>query len=252
IEALKMRTLMELTRGAERIVELGAGWGKNLFKLWLYGAPLDAEYHALELTPEARNLAKRVAQSAAPKMPFFTHAFDYYRPDFSMFAEAKPTVVFSHHSLEQIPSVGERLFEAIKGIPGLIRVVHLEPVGFQVPGATWLENVRPDRMEYIDSLNRAFATKRDQNLNLYPILRSMELEGSIRLTRVRKHFCSILLKNATTLLVWEPNGTPSLTTPETQRDDLQEPPPQPSVWTRLRRKVGKRILGETNAGSQIH
>lgn len=253
LEALKMRTLVDLCAGAERIVELGAGWGKNLFKLWLYGASRDAEYHAMELTPEGRALATRVAQKAAPNMKFFAQPFDYYRPDFSMFADDRPTVVFTHHSIEQIPQIGDYLLEAVRKIPGFIRSVHMEPVGFQVPGNSWLE-ASLETMTGIDERNRSFAEKRDQNRNLYPLLRSMELAGTIRLPIVRKHFCSILLKNATTLLVWEDPRTPELsdTSMKAERDDLQ-PLRTESAWKALRSKLARKVLGNTaEPGPEIY
>jgi len=206
LDAVKMRELANACGdGIGRVVELGSGWGKTLFNFWLHGGPRGAEYRGLELTEAGRKTGELIAERAAVGMDFKTRYFNYYEPDFSDFADDVPTVVFTHHSIEQMPQIGEGLFEKMLAIPGFRRCVHLEPVGFQMPGDDWLQS--PDssaKRAEIDSANRRFAEKKNQNMNLYPLLTELERRRSIRITRTRKYFCSTVLQNATSLIVWEP------------------------------------------------
>jgi hypothetical protein len=205
-DAVKMREAIDaFGPDIERIAELGSGWGKNLFNLFRFGAPLAAEYHALELTETGRAITRLVAAEAAKTMKVSTHFFDYYEPDFGMFAEPKATGIFTHHSIEQIPELPERLIEAVLQIPGFKRCVHLEPCGYQIPKNNWLEGGDAELMRNIDTRNRRFSEKKNQNRNLYPLLREYERQGKIRIYTVRKYLTSHLIDNATTLIVWGPS-----------------------------------------------
>lgn len=206
LDAVKMREVISSAGPAiERFVELGAGWSKNLFNLFKFGAPSNVEYHALELTKTGREIAELIAREVAPTMNLSTHFFDYYRPDFSMLSSPKSTCVLTHHSIEQIPQIAEELLERIISISGFSLCVHLEPVGFQIPTNNWLiDRDACETMRHIDEGNRRFAEKRNQNMNLYPLLRQLEQQGRIRIHTVRKYFTSHLLHNATTLIVWGP------------------------------------------------
>jgi hypothetical protein len=148
-----------------------------------------------------------------------THAFDYYRPDFSMFRSPDRTAFLTHHSIEQIPQVRPDLIDAMLATPGFERCVHFEPCGWQIPTNNWLagdENI-PKMLE-IDVANRKFSEKRNQNSNLYPLLKDYEDRRIITIHVVRKYFTSHLIGNATTLIVWGPGqGQPG---DISRRDDL--------------------------------
>jgi hypothetical protein len=75
----------------------------------------------------------------------------------------------------------------------------------------------------IDEANKKFSLKKNQNRNLYPLLRALELEGRIQIYSVRKYLCSHLINNATTLISWGPpgDGVPNLDL----RDDLRPDTP---------------------------
>lgn len=220
-DALKMREAIScFGPGVERIVELGAGWGKNLFNLFKFGSPLSAEYWGLELTAAGRELMERVGRETVPTMTLRTAPFDYYDADFAMFAEPRTTCVFTHHSLEQIPEAPRELFERILRIPGFRSCLHFEPVGFQVAGNKWLADAsQASAMQAIDDDNKRFASKRNQNANLYPLLRDMEKQGRIRILSVKKYFTSHLINNATTAILWAPADS-ALQEAGWRRDDL--------------------------------
>ena len=230
-DAVKMREIInEMDPETERIVELGAGWAKTLLNIWRFGGPKDAEYWALELTKAGRRTTEMIVEHCAPTMKIRTAAFDYYDNDFSALGtDAKRTCVVTHHSLEQIPQMDPGLIEAILAIPGFDRCVHIEPVGWQIPTNNWLEfdgrgdpKIHLKRMKKIDDGNRDFSEKKNQNRNLYPVLRDFEKKGVIRMRVVRKYLVSHRIRNATTLISWEKgNGViPDEQLVHDRRDDL--------------------------------
>lgn len=219
-DAVKMReAISTFGPGVRRIVELGSGWGKNLFNLFKFGAPLDAEYWGFELTATGRQLMERVGAECAPTMGLRASGFDYYDADFSLLKEQLETCVFTHHSIEQIPEIPENLIERIMNIPGFKVCVHMEPVGFQIKSDKWLVDSKNKKlMEQIDTDNKRFAGKRNQNSNLYSTLMKFEREGRIKIFSVKKYFTSHLLANATTVISW---GAPfHKPTGSQRRDDL--------------------------------
>jgi hypothetical protein len=113
--------------------------------------------------------------------------------------------VFTHHSIEQIPEIPETLVERVMAIPGFRVCMHMEPVGFQFQSDKWLADSKNKKlMDRIDADNRRFAEKRNQNSNLYPVLKKLEAQGAIKILSVKKYFTSHLLANATTLISWGP------------------------------------------------
>lgn len=203
-DSVKMREMISMFgSGAKRIVELGSGWGKNLFNLYKFGSRLDAEYWGFELTRTGRELMERVGTTCAPEMTLRSSAFDYYDADFSALDGDAETCVFTHHSIEQIPEVPATLIDRILAIPGFQVCMHMEPVGFQFASDKWLDApAGKDLMKRIDAENRRFAEKRNQNANLYALLRRYEREGRIKIFSIKKYFTSHLLSNATTVIAW--------------------------------------------------
>lgn len=219
-DSVKMREMIStFGAGAQRIVELGSGWGKNLFNLFKFGAPLNAEYWGFELTRTGRALMEQVGARCSPQMKVRTSAFDYYDADFSALRDEVQTCVFTHHSIEQIPNVPETLIDRILAIPGFRICLHMEPVGFQFASNSWLDApAGKDLMNRIDVENRRFAEKRNQNSNLYALLRKYEREGRIQIFAVKKYFTSHLLANATTVISWGARGDAPVVSG--RRDDL--------------------------------
>lgn len=247
-DAVKMRAAIDaFGPNIKRVIELGSGWGKNLFNLFKFGTPLATEFIALELTETGREITRALAAHCAPTMRISAKEFDYYKPDFSFLSDNKPTAIFTHHSIEQMPEISGQLLDSILAIPGFSCAVHMEPCGFQIPTNNWLENGNLKLMRGIDTRNRNFAAARNQNTNLYPLLRQYEREGKISIRSVQKYFTSHLIENATTLIVW---GPPTATTGNgheaERRDDLlpdgykrgkKSPPYAKRLWGAAKRRL---------------
>ncbi len=112
------------------VIELGSGYAKNLFGIWLNGGPREANYIGLEYTRAGRDCGLFLA-GLEPAMRFKSFEFDYYKPSFPAFDRMAKTFVFTCYSIEQITRLGVETFDALLDIPGLYKVVHIEPVGWQ-------------------------------------------------------------------------------------------------------------------------
>ncbi len=191
----------------KRIIELGSGWGTNLFYLWLGGAPRSAAYVAMEYTETGRDVTQLIA-STEPHLALNTRPIDYYRPDLSEYRTSDKTVVFTSYSIEQITNLSDSLFEELLAIPGLDRVIHMEPVGWQLlaqsaigPLIKSLSYIVPPRLSLeIDVHRRSRA--HGYNKDLISKLRNLENAGRIRIERIEKNYIGPNPINPATAIVW--------------------------------------------------
>jgi len=215
ISAIARIAITDLVAGCcgadtKRIIELGSGWGANLFYLWLGGAPRAADYVALEYT-EAGRAATELLAGTEPDLSMTVRPFDYHRPDLSEFRSGDKTVVFTSHSIEQITHLSDRLFDELLAIPGLHRVIHVEPVTWQLldqsplgPLIGGLSYVVPPRLSLdidIRRRNRSTAYNRD----LVGKLRRLERAGRIRIERIEKNYVGSNPLNPGTAIIWRPS-----------------------------------------------
>jgi hypothetical protein len=197
------------TADTRRVIELGSGWGGNLFRLWLAGGPRDAEYVACEYTEAGRDV-NRLFAGLEPRLRMTNLVFDYTKPDLAALRSTESTLVFTCHSIEQITAIGAELVDEILALPALRRVVHLEPVGWQfgaasragtlLNGLSWV--TPPHLSRWIDFRRRA--RRHGYNTNLIAVLREQEARGRIRIERIEKDILGSNLLNPGTLVVWAP------------------------------------------------
>lgn len=214
IDAISRITITDLVAGycdadTRRIIELGSGWGTNLFYLWLGGAPRSAEYVAMEYTETGREVTQLVG-GTEPHLALITRPFDYHRPDLSEFRTGEKTIVFTSYSIEQITHLNDALFEELLAIPGLDHVIHVEPVSWQLlaqsaidPLIRVLSYLLPPRLSLeIDVRRRSRA--HGYNKDLISKLRNLERAGRIRIERIEKNYIGPNPINPATAIVWQP------------------------------------------------
>jgi hypothetical protein len=186
--ALHSHVLMEhCPPGADLVMELGSGWGLNLFDLWLSGGPR-VPYVANEPTLAGRTAAETLA-ALEPALDFRIRAFDFHAPDY-FGLKAGRALVFSSHAIEQI---GELKRDAITGLFDIapsLTCVHFEPVGWQTGAVSEA------------GATRARAEEADYNRNLWPLLQGLEAEGEISIRLMVPDIFSHKKVNASTLIVW--------------------------------------------------
>lgn len=201
----------------KRIIELGSGWGANIFHLWLAGAPAGAEYAALEHTAAGRE-ATQLLGALEPALRLVTRPFDYNKPDLTEFRSADKTVVFTCYSIEQMTYLNGSLFDELLAIPGLERVIHIEPVGWQVRSALWRAAtsaatwiVPPGISLHVDV--RRTARRRRYNINLVESLRTLERAGRIVVERIEADLAGANPLTPGTVIVWRPVRSSPKNTP---------------------------------------
>jgi hypothetical protein len=191
----------------QRIVELGSGWGANLFFLRAGAARPETRFVAFEYTAAGREVTQLLA-AMDPAMKLSVLPFDYFNPDFSALSAPLPTVVFSNHSIEQITVLGRAFFEHLLALPGLQRVVHIEPVGWQLRqsgiGAA-LSRLLPPTISWRLDFHRR-ARRHAYNTDLIPVLRALERENKLVVERVLPDQIGANPLNPGTVIVWRPGS----------------------------------------------
>ena len=112
--------------------------------------------------------------------------FDYHNPDLSLIPRGRKSVVFSHHSIEQIPELKLSVFECVLDTADEVLGLHFEPVGFQY-------NDRSDE----------YAVTNDYNRNFRLIIEEAEKKGLITIEQTNVDFFGFALKNPASIVQWK-------------------------------------------------
>ena len=155
------------------VVDLGCGWGRSLFDVWLRGGPRAAGYHALEFTQAGLDCVALLA-SLEPRMTVVAARFDFQKPDFSSLPrDLAHAVVFTISSVHQVPAIDKEAFRAILTIADRVDCLHFEQIGWQIsPG----ERAAADR---------DYAVRNDYNRNLWAVLTALKESREIEVVDVQ-------------------------------------------------------------------
>ncbi len=173
----------------EAVVELGSGWGHSILSVWLDGGPATATYVAAEYTDAGRRAATRLAELDA-RIDFCAVAFDYHDPRLDDLGRSRHAVVFSTHSIEQIPEVKPALFAAIRGVAESVTCLHFEPVSWQLPG--YAGNGSSER----------YAAEHDYNRNLLASVQAEADAGRAIVDFIHPDVFGINPQNSSTAIRW--------------------------------------------------
>lgn len=181
----------------DAVIELGCGYGRNLFEMFYGGGPRDVRYFGGELTESGVQAAREIA-ALAPEMDATFFRFDYLDPDFSALPRFDRALVFTVHSIEQVYRIDAGLFGAIAGVANHVTGLHLEPFGFQVA------DLGP-----VTRAHSAMMTEKKWNLNFAEALLRARDESVITLKFLATElFLPTDPDNPTSLAIWE-SGTPA-------------------------------------------
>ncbi|MBR9971352.1 class I SAM-dependent methyltransferase [Magnetospirillum sulfuroxidans] len=122
--------LVDFAEGADTILELGSGFGLQLFRLYHGGGPAQARYVGAEISPAGRDMAECLARLESG-MRFQSVAFDLRSPDWSVLNGSRKALIFSAWSLMYVDRMADDFFSALAQWPGEATLVFCEPVGFQ-------------------------------------------------------------------------------------------------------------------------
>jgi hypothetical protein len=171
------------------VVELGSGWGRNLFLAWFAGGPRSARYVAAEYTEAGRRVAARLG-ALAPGLDLASIPFDYHAPDLELVSTGRRALVFTAHSIEQIARLPDAVVDQIRGLADEVTCVHFEPVGWQF------------RERELEGSSERYAAEHDYSANLAPLLRRRAQAGELELLAAIPEAVGINPANATTVVVW--------------------------------------------------
>lgn len=202
------------------LVELGSGWGRNLFLTYLQNPFDHVRYVACEPTESGRQ-ATEILGSLDNDICVTAHYFDFDEPDLS-FLTGKPNVLFfTNHSIEQCVHFDCRVFDMMMETSSKCTCVHMEPVGWQNdPQAGMVKRIiEKDRIPAVSSFKMTFsdkhlaenamvwASKFKYNTDLLNTIDHYQKSGIIDVDTFYLDFFGDNPLNPSTLIVWHKNGS---------------------------------------------
>lgn len=175
----------------EAIVELGSGYGLNLFRLHEILEDRPLRYFAAEYTESGRRLSARLA-GLDGGLPLEVAFIDHKAPNLDFLNGIGKALIFTCHSIEQVNRIPDDYFSVLAKAAEKVRVIHMEPFGFQVPDFV---GKFPQQVEFFKD--------NGWNDNFYETLRAAEKIGTIQLTRLELEKFSVQRGNPTSIAIWE-------------------------------------------------
>lgn len=167
------------------LVELGSGLGDKLLRLSLLVETqqlLGGEY-----TDSGVECGKILSDKW--NIPAGFQHFNYYDPN-TLAWLPENAVIYTSHSIEQIPYLDRSFFEAvIEKKPKA--VLHFEPCYELYTGNTM-----------VDLMRRRYVELNDYNRNLLSMLKQLESENKIKINELHKNIYSVNPLNPTTVISW--------------------------------------------------
>jgi hypothetical protein len=169
------------------LAELGCGLGDKLLRMAELLKPKTV--FGGEFTMSGVECGRFLAKMSSINAQF--KHFDYNNPA-TLEAVPKHAMVFTSHSIEQIPNLSETF------IAGLIRrapraVLHFEP-DYEGHDANSLTGL----------MQRRYAELNDYNRNLWGLLKTFETKGQIRILEHSTDVFGINPFNSTSIFIWQP------------------------------------------------
>lgn len=182
-DALFVNRLEDAARGCRSIVELGCGYGYHLYQA--SRAMPERVYLGGDIAPTALRLAELLYSRG---VPIRVAEFDYYAEDYSLLDQVEgPILVFTYHSIEQIPAAAGILKALARKAASIARVLHFEPI-YESHGESLLGRLR-----------RAYADSVDYNRDLLGLLKA---NPAVKIARIEPNLYGINPLNPTTIIEW--------------------------------------------------
>ena len=173
------------------IVELGCGYGRNLFEIFDHGGQKTA-YFGGELTDSGCALGDTLSLFTKDQNITF-QKFDHTAPDLSWLPTCNRIFFYTVHSIEQVHKIGLNFFRCLIDSAPHVIGMHLEPFGFQV---------NPD-LGPITKKHNDFFKRNKWNINFYDVLLQAKEEGLIDIDYVETElFFPEDPGNPTSIAIW--------------------------------------------------
>jgi hypothetical protein len=160
--------------GTGAILDLGSGWGRSLFDLWLQGGPCNTPYFACEFTSTGRECAAALAK-LEPRLDLRTAPFDFNEPDFSFLPHPlHHAVLFTISSAQQLPFTDIERYRSLLTVAEQVDCLHFEQIGWQMEPRASSEQ------------DQDYAIRNDYNRNLWHVLTELRDSGEIEFVSVER------------------------------------------------------------------
>ena len=177
----------------DTIVELGSGYGANLFELHYAGCPRGIELHSAEPAPDLRRVTDLLV-TLDPAVRIATHPFDFRDPDLGFLTGRDSILFFTHMSVMFVPEIGEAAFLAMMATAPRVTCIHLEPVGWQLAAGQYAASVG----------QRQVALQKMFNQDLIPVLQGLHNAGRLQVTGIYKDvMCDRDRAHTLSVAVWQ-------------------------------------------------
>lgn len=176
--------------GADRLVEIGCGAGRNLFAA-AYAGPW-RDLHGLELSKVGMQVVEAVAERLGLQERVHASPIDLLDPHSEGFEHLRGEVAFTHYCLEQLPSHTEQVLRHIVA-SGVRRVIHIEPTP-ELMSCTRLR----------DLATISYNWRQHYLHDLVAVCRRLQRQGLIRIIGMQRLGFAPTLRHTPTLVVWEP------------------------------------------------
>ena len=185
----RSEVISELLKNIEGdyIIEMGSGWGRYSIAL---ANNVTQDIYSLEYTESGRKITEYFSKTFHNGQ-IKSYPFDYYNADFSMVLEKTNVFVFSSYSIEQITHIKKEVFCKLLDRFNSIKGFHIEPIGWQLP----------EPHSEAEKRLKTKCLRVGYNTNLYSILKELENEGKIIMTKIIRNFK--FDRDDGTIIFWE-------------------------------------------------
>jgi hypothetical protein len=178
--------------GAKSLLELGAGFGSNLFSLSL--DPQWTRLRGFDIAPNGIEAGRQIANHFDLSDRVSFDRIDLTDAEHPNFTELAGTTVFTYFCIEQIPYAVEAVVENILRA-GPSRVINIEPA------VDMLKLSHPR-----DLASRVYIESMDYQTRLFKLLDELDKKGRIRILGRERMGFAPTLHNDGLLYAWEPFG----------------------------------------------
>ena len=187
----RLLSVMREFAGSEReLVEIGCGYGANLFSLTL-GGPW-ARLIGLDMSEAGIRAGGLIAERFGLRDRVMFRPLDLTDSADPAFSELRDRVAFSYYCFEQLPYDTERVLRNLLK-SGVRRVIQIEPLAELL---RWRS--AKDLVNYLHIL------RSDYQRTLLRTLRRLEREGALRITAVRRLYYAPSIRHDPAVVCWEP------------------------------------------------
>jgi len=179
------------TQDLDAIVELGSGYGRNVFLSYYNGGPRDVRYIAAEFTESGQRIAEKLA-ALDPDVNFESVFFDHKNPDFSFLGDAKNILMFTSHSIEQVHLLPNDYFLHLAQAAPSVLCFHFEPFGFHALPENELAKAQT-----------VYIQEHGYNQNFYPLFLKAGKLNRIRIRKIVPFLYSMHVENPTSVAIWD-------------------------------------------------